>query len=52
MIYLILVAQMHSFLVPVIVMLAIPLTVLGVMPGFWLLNQLAGQTVGAYADPN
>jgi multidrug efflux pump subunit AcrB len=51
MIYLILVAQMHSFLVPVIVMLAIPLTVLGVMPGFWLLNQLAGQTVGAYADP-
>jgi multidrug efflux pump subunit AcrB len=32
-------------------MLAIPLTVLGVMPGFWLLNLLAGQVVGGYADP-
>jgi multidrug efflux pump subunit AcrB len=31
--------------------LAIPLTVLGVMPGFWLLNPLAGQVVGGYADP-
>lgn len=51
MIYIILVAQMQSFLVPVIVMLAIPLTVLGVMPGFWLLNLVSGQTVGGYADP-
>ena len=39
MIYVILVAQTDSFVVPVVVMLAIPLTVLGVMPGFWLLNQ-------------
>jgi len=30
---------------------AIRLTVLGVMPGFWLLNHLTGQTVGGYADP-
>jgi multidrug efflux pump subunit AcrB len=51
MIYVILVAQTGSFAIPVIVMLAIPLTVLGVMPGFWLLNALAGQTVGGYADP-
>jgi len=51
MIYIILVAQTKSFLIPVIVMLAIPLTVLGVMPGFWLLNVVAGQTVGGYADP-
>ncbi|MCS6977231.1 MAG: efflux RND transporter permease subunit [Gemmatales bacterium] len=51
MIYIILVAQTKSFLIPVIVMLAIPLTLLGVMPGFWLLNAVAGQTVGGYADP-
>ncbi|QEH33198.1 Toluene efflux pump membrane transporter TtgB [Aquisphaera giovannonii] len=51
MIYVILVAQTNSFLIPVVVMLAIPLTVLGVMPGFWLLNRVAGQTVGGFADP-
>ncbi len=51
MIYIILVAQTKSFLIPIVVMLAIPLTVLGVMPGFWLLNAVAGQTVGGYADP-
>lgn len=51
MIYIILVAQMGSFLVPIVVMLAIPLTALGVMPGFYLLNAVAGQSVGGYADP-
>lgn len=51
MIYIILVAQTKSFLVPMVVMLAIPLALLGVMPGFWLLNAVAGQTVGGYSDP-
>jgi multidrug efflux pump subunit AcrB len=51
MIYVILVAQTGSFLVPIIVMLAIPLTVLGVMPGFWLMNAVSGDVVGGYADP-
>jgi multidrug efflux pump subunit AcrB len=51
MIYVILVAQTRSFVIPVIVMLAIPLTVLGVMPGFYLLNLAAGQIVHGYADP-
>ncbi len=50
-IYVLLVAQMGSFLIPVVVMLAIPLTILGVMPGFWLLNTLAGGAVGGYPDP-
>ncbi|MGE5193585.1 MAG: efflux RND transporter permease subunit, partial [Deltaproteobacteria bacterium] len=50
-IYILLVAQMGSFTVPVIVMLAIPLTILGVMPGFWLLNTLNAQHVGGYLDP-
>lgn len=50
-IYVLLVAQTHSFVVPIVVMLAIPLTILGVMPGFWLLNALFAQTVGGYSDP-
>lgn len=50
-IYILLVAQMRSFVVPLVVMLAIPLTVLGVMPGFWMLNQLNAQHVGGYLDP-
>ncbi len=51
MIYIILVAQTGSFIIPSIVMLAIPLTVLGVMPGFYLLNQFSGGFVGGYPDP-
>lgn len=51
MIYIILVAQTGSFVVPVVVMLAIPLTILGVMPGFFLLNAVAAHDVGGYADP-
>jgi multidrug efflux pump subunit AcrB len=50
-IYILLVGQTRSFVIPVVVMLAIPLTVLGIMPGFWLLNLISGGQVGAYADP-
>ena len=50
-IYILLVAQTGSFAVPVVVMLAIPLTVLGVMPGFWLLNAVSAQEVGGFLDP-
>ena len=50
-IYILLVAQMGSFTVPLVVMLAIPLTVLGVMPGFWLLNNLNAEQVGGFLDP-
>jgi len=49
-IYILLVAQTGSFVIPVVVMLAIPLTVIGIMPGFWLLNLFA-HDVGRYADP-
>jgi multidrug efflux pump subunit AcrB len=34
-----------------IVMLAIPLTMLGIMPGFWLLNALVERPVDGYPDP-
>jgi len=50
-IYVLLVVQTGSFAIPVVVMLAIPLTILGVMPGFWLLNTLSAQQVGGYLDP-
>jgi multidrug efflux pump subunit AcrB len=50
-IYILLVAQMRSFVIPLVVMLAIPLTILGVMPGFWLLNALSSHHVGGYVDP-
>lgn len=50
-VYILLVAQTGSFIIPMVVMLAIPLTVLGVMPGFWLLNALSAQQVGGYLDP-
>jgi multidrug efflux pump subunit AcrB len=51
MIYIILVAQTGSFALPIVVMMAIPLTVIGVMPGFWMLNAISGSVVGGYADP-
>jgi multidrug efflux pump subunit AcrB len=50
-IYILLVAQMRSFVIPLVVMLAIPLTILGVMPGFWLLNAVSAHHVGGYLDP-
>lgn len=50
-IYILLVAQTGSFVIPLVVMLAIPLTMLGIMPGFWLLNVVAGGQSGGYADP-
>ncbi len=50
-IYILLVTQTGSFAVPIIVMLAIPLTVLGVMPGFWLLNATTAHSVGGFLDP-
>ena len=50
-IYVLLVAQMKSFTIPLVVMLAIPLTILGVMPGFWLLNALNAQQVGGFLNP-
>lgn len=51
MIYILLVAQTGSFVIPVVVMLAIPLTMVGIMPGFWLLGLISGTTVGGYSDP-
>ncbi len=50
-IYVLLVAQTGSFALPLVVMLAIPLTILGVMPGFWLLNAASAEQVGGFWNP-
>lgn len=50
-IYILLIIETKSFSLPLLLMTAIPLTLLGILPGFWLLNGLFGKTVGGYADP-
>jgi multidrug efflux pump subunit AcrB len=50
-IYLLLVYQTGSYAMPLILMISIPLTMIGIMPGFWLLNLLTGGEVGGYPDP-
>ncbi len=50
-IYILLVVETASFTMPLLLMTAIPLTLLGIMPGFWLLNVLFSGEVGGFADP-
>lgn len=35
-----------------IIMLAIPLTIIGIMPGFWLLNHLGANSISGYPNPS
>ena len=49
-IYVLLVYETTSYLLPVVIMLSIPLTMIGIMPGFWLLNVLTGRMVGGYEN--
>jgi multidrug efflux pump subunit AcrB len=50
-IYVLLVAQTGSLLIPLVIMLAIPLTMIGVFPGFALLNLLFASPVGDVPNP-
>ncbi len=50
-IYVLLVYETVSYLIPVIIMLSIPLTMIGIMPGFGLLNAIVNRPVGGYPDP-
>jgi multidrug efflux pump subunit AcrB len=50
-IYILLVQQTGSFVIPLVIMLAIPLTLIGILPGFALLNVVLGQNVGGFPDP-
>ncbi|MGZ8238355.1 MAG: efflux RND transporter permease subunit [Methylobacter sp.] len=51
MIYILLVGQTGSLTVPLVMMIAIPLTVIGIMPGFWLLNLLMATPIAGYPNP-
>lgn len=50
-IYILLIIESNSFFMPVLIMMAIPLTLIGAMPGFWLLNLIVGGPVGGFENP-
>ena len=50
-IYVLLVYETGSYVLPLIIMLAIPLTAIGIMPGFWLINVVANRPVGGFDNP-
>jgi multidrug efflux pump subunit AcrB len=50
-IYILLVYETESYVMPLILMLSIPLTIIGIMPGFWLLNLLWDKPVGGFNNP-
>ncbi len=43
--------QTGSRSLPLVIMLAIPLTLIGIMPGFWLLNVIVDRPLGGYPNP-
>ncbi|MBM3301693.1 MAG: efflux RND transporter permease subunit, partial [Deltaproteobacteria bacterium] len=49
-IYILLVQQTESFSVPLVIMIAIPLTLIGILPGFAVLNLLFSRSIGEYQD--
>ncbi len=50
-IYILLTINTGSFFMPVLIMMAIPLTLLGIMPGFWLLNTITAESVSGFHNP-
>ena len=50
-IYILLLYQTGSYLLPAIQLIALPLSIIGILPGFWLLNSLSGGPVGGWPDP-
>jgi multidrug efflux pump subunit AcrB len=49
-IYILLIVETNSLVLPLLVMLAIPLTTIGIMPGFAGLNTLFAGVIGGYQD--
>lgn len=50
-IYFLLLYQTGSYLLPAIQLIALPLSVIGILPGFWILNVLGGGNVGGWPNP-
>lgn len=50
-IYILLLYQTQSYLLPAIQLIALPLSVIGILPGFWLLNLVTAEKVGGWNNP-
>jgi multidrug efflux pump subunit AcrB len=50
-IYILLLYQTQSYLLPAIQLIALPLSIIGIVPGFWLLNVLTDRPVDGWNDP-
>lgn len=50
-ILLLLIVQTNSIKLSLVMMSAIPLTIIGIAPGFWLLNAIAAKNIGGYQSP-
>jgi multidrug efflux pump subunit AcrB len=50
-IYILLLNQTGSYLLPAIQLIALPLSIIGILPGFWLLNLIGGGPVGGWPNP-
>jgi len=50
-IYTLLVYETASYLLPLVIMLSIPLTMIGIMPGFWLLNVVTSRPISGFENP-
>jgi multidrug efflux pump subunit AcrB len=50
-IYILLLYQTQSYLLPAIQLIALPLSVIGIVPGFWILNLITGRPVGGWENP-
>jgi multidrug efflux pump subunit AcrB len=50
-IYVLLVYETRSYALPGVIMMSIPLTLIGILPGFWLLNLIVDKPVGGFGNP-
>ncbi len=50
-IYILLLYQTGSYLLPAIQLIALPLSIIGIFPGFWLLNLVGGGSVDGWPNP-
>lgn len=50
-IHILLLYQTQSYLLPAIQLIALPLSVIGILPGFWLLNVFTTQPVDGWSNP-
>ena len=50
-IYALLIHQTGSYAMPLVLMISIPLTLIGILPGFWLLDLAGSRAIGGFPNP-